>query len=93
MESFFEHYWEIMSDPAHLAAEVSLMLLVDVLFLGLIWPLIRAYVNRKIRKAHRELDAEHGVTHDPITGAITTKPPKECIHELHPQEEEDPRRD
>ena len=57
MVEFLHHYREIMTDPAHLAAEVSLMLLIDVLFLGLIWPLIR----KAIRHEHQIIDAEHGV--------------------------------
>ena len=40
MNDFFHHYTEILTDPAHLAVEVTLMLVVDVLFLGLIWPFI-----------------------------------------------------
>ena len=55
------HYWEILSDPAHLLAEVTLMLLVDVLFLGMIWPFLRRSVDRRIRHEHKVIDAEHGV--------------------------------
>lgn len=70
MTEFLDHYFHILSDPAHLAAEVTLMLIVDVIFLGLIWPFIMKMVNRKIHKAHQELDEEHGVTHDPATGKV-----------------------
>ncbi len=59
MTEFLGHYLEILSDPAHLAVEVTIMLVVDVLFLGLIWPLIRKAIHRE----HRLIDAEHGVTH------------------------------
>lgn len=63
MEEFLHHYVEIMSDPAHLAAEISMMLLVDVLFLGLIWPIVRRFVDRRIHVEHQKIDQEHGVEH------------------------------
>jgi len=63
MDDFLHHYTEILTDPAHLAVEVTLMLLVDVLFLGLIWPFIKTYMDRKLHQQHQLLDAEHGVVH------------------------------
>lgn len=73
MTEFWHHYLEIMSDPAHLMAEVSLMLLVDVLFLGLIWPFIANRLHRavdvrveaRVTAEHHVIDAEHGITHNP----------------------------
>lgn len=60
-------YAHIMADPAHLLAEISLMLLIDVLFLGLIWPLVKRrvghVVDARVAAEHRVIDAEHGVTH------------------------------
>lgn len=62
MNEVLSHYREIMTDPAHMMAEVSLMLIVDVLLLGIIWPLIiRPLVKRVVRKEHLTIDAEHGV--------------------------------
>jgi hypothetical protein len=62
------HYAEIMTDPAHLLAEVSLMLLIDVLFLGAVWPLVKGLVdrrvNRRVAREHKVIDDEHGVQHD-----------------------------
>jgi hypothetical protein len=63
MDEFFHHYTEILTDPAHLAVEVTLMLLVDVLFLGLIWPFFKGYFERKLAHQHQLLDAEHGIVH------------------------------
>ena len=60
MGEIWHHYIEIMSDPAHLLAEVSLMLLIDVLFLGMVWPLMK----RAIHREHQIIDAEHGVEHE-----------------------------
>lgn len=56
---------DIMADPAHLAAEVTLMLLVDFLFLGLVWPFLKRWMNNRVHAEHRVLDAEHGVDHHP----------------------------
>lgn len=61
MEDFLHHYVEILSDPAHLAVEVTLMLLVDVLFLGMVWPLIKRHFHRDLKRQHIVLDREHGV--------------------------------
>lgn len=63
MNEFFHHYTEILTDPAHLAVEVTLMLVVDVLFMGMIWPLLRAYMDRRLHQQHQILDAEHGISH------------------------------
>lgn len=49
-------YVHIMSDPAHLMAEISLMLIIDVLFLGFVWPFMSLRVNRIVE---RRVAAEH----------------------------------
>jgi hypothetical protein len=64
MGEIFHHYVEIMSDPAHLMAEITLMLLIDVLFLGLIWPVVRKTIDKRVRKEHAILDKEHGIDHN-----------------------------
>jgi hypothetical protein len=48
VNTFLEHYREILTDPAHLAVEVTLMLLVDVLFLGAVWPWIKRHIHRDV---------------------------------------------
>ena len=42
---FFAEYWEILSNPAHLSVEITLMFLIDVLLLGLLWPLVRRFID------------------------------------------------
>jgi len=54
---FLAAWWHIVADPAHMAAEVTFMILVDLLFLGLIWPLLK----RAIVREHHKIDSEHGV--------------------------------
>ena len=64
MDEFLHHYVEILSDPAHLAVELTLMLLVDVILLGIVWPFVRRHIHRDIRAEHRQIDREHGVDHE-----------------------------
>lgn len=61
MNTFLHHYTEILTDPAHLAVEVTLMLVVDVLFLGLMWPLMKRMAARVAHREHLKIDAEHGI--------------------------------
>lgn len=60
---FLHEYWSILTDPAHVAVEVTLMILLDGLLLGVLWPLIRAYVNHVLERQHAALDEEHGIVH------------------------------
>lgn len=52
MSEFLAHYVEILRDPAHLAVEVTLMVLVDGLFLGLVWPFAKRAIRRHDRQVH-----------------------------------------
>lgn len=52
---------ELLSDPAHLAVEVTLMVVVDGLMLGLCWPAIRKLIELRVRRTHREVDPQCGV--------------------------------
>ena len=36
---FLSEYWSILTDPAHVAVEVTLMIVLDGLLLGLLWAL------------------------------------------------------
>ncbi len=60
---FFAEYWEILSNPAHMAVEITLMFLIDVFLLGLLWPLVRRFIDAKLHKQHVEFDREHGIHH------------------------------
>lgn len=57
MIEFLHHYGEIVSDPAHVAAELTFIVVIDGLILGLLAPLAR----RLVRREHNRLDREHGV--------------------------------
>lgn len=54
-----DEYIHLLSDPAHMLVELTFMLVVDMFFLGFVWPLIK----RAIRNEHKVIDAEHGVEH------------------------------
>ena len=62
-DNFGQAYWHILSDPAHLMVEVTLTILIDVILLGVIWPLVRNFVREQLQRQHAELDAELGVVH------------------------------
>lgn len=64
MTEIWRHYEELMSDPAHMMVELTFILLVDVIFLGVLWPLVKKAVNRRVMDEHRTLDEEHGVEHE-----------------------------
>jgi hypothetical protein len=60
---FLGEYWSILTDPAHVAVEVTLMVLLDGLLLGMLWPLIKRFVDAKLRRQHEQFDRDHGIHH------------------------------
>ena len=63
-------YLHLLSDPAHLAVELTLMLLVDGLVLGLVLPFVKRRLARELITEHRIIDAEHGIPVHPIRERI-----------------------
>ena len=73
MSHFVEEYLHIVSDPAHLAAELTFMVVIDLVVLGIFFPLLKAAASRVARRSvaavveqrvlaeHAAIDAEHGV--------------------------------
>lgn len=45
-------YVELVTDPAHLMLEATLVLVIDVLLGALLWPVIRRAVRRHDREVH-----------------------------------------
>lgn len=62
-QGFLAEYWSILTDPAHMAVEITLMVVFDGLLLGLLWPLIRHFIDSKLRAQHTQFDEEHGIHH------------------------------
>jgi hypothetical protein len=56
-------YVSLMTDPAHVAVEFTFLVVVDGILVGLLWPLIKAFVDVKLRKQHEQFDREHGIHH------------------------------
>ena len=50
--STFVEYREIVTDPAHVAAELTFVLLFDGLLAGLLWPLAKRAVRRHDERSH-----------------------------------------
>lgn len=81
-DDWFMRYWHILSDTAHLSVELTMTVVVDVLLLGLLWPAIRSYFNRKLAAQHAQLDAEHGIHHH--DDHIHLEADKRLKHDEHP---------
>lgn len=77
-DNFIQAYWHILSDPAHLMVEVTLTLVLDVVLLGMCWPIVRNYVNSRLQRQHDELDAEHGIAHHEDHVHLQTTPALDC---------------
>ena len=60
---FFAEYIAIMTDPAHMAVELTFLVVVDGVLVGLLWPLIRRFVDARLRRQHEQFDREHGIHH------------------------------
>lgn len=62
-QGFLADYWSLLTDPAHVAVELTLMLLLDGVLLGLLWPLVRRFIDAKLHRQHERFDEEHGIHH------------------------------
>ena len=64
-ETVWEHAWEIFTDPAHIMAELGWTIIQDLLIIGLLYGVVfKKVILPKLRKdIHKEIDAEHGITH------------------------------
>lgn len=59
---FWEGYFGLLTDPAHLAFEVTFSIFFDIIVVGLI---VQKLIIPKLRKdIHKEIDQEHGITHE-----------------------------
>ena len=52
MSEIWNHYTELIRDPAHLMVELTFMLVVDVILVGLLWPVARKLLHRYIDRQH-----------------------------------------
>jgi hypothetical protein len=69
MTEFWSEFLSIFTDPAHALVEVLNTFIIDVLVLGFLWP----FITRRIRREHRTIDREHGVSHPaPVADSFDT---------------------
>lgn len=83
--SILQEYLEIIKNPAHTLVELSYIVVVDIILLGICWPLIKGHFHRDIKVAHEVLDEEHGVVHQevkPISGSNVRVIHVNPVHEL-----------
>lgn len=62
----WEEYWGLLTDPAHLLFELTFSLAFDILVVAVLWGILvkKVIIPRLRRDIHKEIDAEHGITHD-----------------------------
>lgn len=49
---FVEQYFHLLTNPAHIAFELTLMIIIDGLLIGLAWPIIKNKVAKHDREVH-----------------------------------------
>lgn len=61
-----EEFWALFTDPAHAMTEVAMSIVWDLIIITLIYQLLvkRYLYPRWLKRAHQEIDEEHGVDHD-----------------------------
>ena len=52
MHHFWHEYLHLITDPAHLALEFTMVIMVDVILLGMAWPLVKRAIRRHDKKFH-----------------------------------------
>lgn len=63
--SILEEAWAVFSDPSHIMAELGWTAIQDIIIIWLLYGVVfKKIILPKLRKdIHKEIDAEHGVTH------------------------------
>lgn len=51
-EGWFQEYLELLQDPAHLALELTLIIIVDVIIGMLLWPFAKNWLKKHDAKKH-----------------------------------------
>ena len=60
MPYWFDEYVHLVTDPAHIALELTLILVFDGLIFGLIWTSLRKYIkNHHTKDVKKLIEAEH----------------------------------
>lgn len=73
-----EEAWGLITDPGHAIAEVFYNIVGDLIIVPLTVLIYKKIREPKLRAAiHKEIDDEHGVTHEDCSGASKEKPKEE----------------
>lgn len=54
MSEIFDEYIHVLSNPGHILAEITFMIILDVLILGLVWPFMSKFIKRKVHQEHKK---------------------------------------
>lgn len=57
--SFIDQYLHLLGNPAHWAFELTLIVLIDILILGLAYPFIKAWIANHDRTKHPKEVCDH----------------------------------
>lgn len=80
---FWPEYWSILTDRAHIAVELTIVVLLDGVLLGLLWPMVRRFVDHKLHRQHEVFDREHGIHHH--DDHVHIDPAIVVSHDEHPE--------
>lgn len=47
-----QEYLELLSNPAHWAFEITLIILIDILLIGIAWPIVKKMIRRHDKVVH-----------------------------------------
>lgn len=61
-----ETWWDIFTDPNHIAAEIGWTIVQDALILGLLYGFVfkKCILPKLTKKIHEDIDKEHGIEHE-----------------------------
>ena len=85
--STWQDFLHVVTDPAHIGAELVFNIVFDLLVMAVGWrllikPYFDRYFHKTVDEVHAEIDAEHGYTHPQITpgqGHVSVIPRTEYV--------------
>lgn len=59
-------WWDIFTDPSHIAAEIGWTIVQDALIIGLLYGFVfkKCILPKLTKRIHEDIDKEHGIKHD-----------------------------
>ncbi len=83
--NFWQDFLSVLLDPAHILSEIVFTIVFDgiIIYLGYQVFFKRIILPRIRKQIHEEVDEEHGVHHDPLTGAVSHEHGLASLHQEH----------